>query len=200
MDAALQTPELTQPAAAAFHAAPGSASWPPVLDACCGSRMMWFNPRDARALYVDKRREHHVIDIGSPGTIGRKDCVVDPDVLADFTELPFPANTFSLVVMDPPHLRRLEARGTLTKKYGVLIPGWEEMLRGAFEECFRVLKPHGTLIFKWCETEIPLERVLALTDEQPLFGHRSGAKCDVCGEAVDEPGQNICNDCEANGN
>ncbi len=149
---------------------------PPVLDACCGTRMMWFDPGDPRALFVDKRRESHVIDIGTPGTIGRKDAVINPDVLADFTELPFPSGSFALVVIDPPHLRRLEARGTLTKKYGVLIPGWEEMLRGAFEECFRVLRPHGVLIFKWCETEIPLDRVLALTEEKPLFGHRSGAK------------------------
>jgi SAM-dependent methyltransferase len=48
------------------------------------------------------------------------------------------------------------------------------MLRGGFSECFRVLKPGGTLIFKWAETEIPLAEVLALTEHQPLYGHRSG--------------------------
>ena len=138
--------------------------------------MMWFNPRDPRCLYVDKRCEHHVIDKGTPGTIGRKDAVIDPDIQADFTELPFPSGSFSLVVIDPPHIRRLEARGTLTKKYGVLVPGWEEMLAAGFAECFRVLRSGGTLIFKWCETEIPLGRILALTDEKPLFGHRSGSK------------------------
>ncbi|MDC6726366.1 hypothetical protein OEZ75_27365, partial [Leclercia adecarboxylata] len=36
--------------------------------------------------------------------------------------------------------------------------------------------PGGTLIFKWCEVEVPLARVLALTPEKPLFGHRSGKK------------------------
>ncbi len=41
---------------------------------------------------------------------------------------------------------------------------------------FRVLRPDGVLIFKWCEVEIPLESVLALTPERPLFGHRSGVK------------------------
>lgn len=150
--------------------------FPPVLDACCGPRMMWFDPLDPRALFVDKRRETHIIDKGTPGTIGRKDAVIDPDVLADFSDLPFPDESFSLVVLDPPHLRRLEARGSITKKYGVLIPGWEDTLRAGFQECFRVLRPNGVLIFKWCEIEIPLERVLALTDEKPLFGHRSGAK------------------------
>jgi hypothetical protein len=28
-----------------------------VLDVCCGSRMMWFDKADGRALFLDKRRE-----------------------------------------------------------------------------------------------------------------------------------------------
>ena len=43
--------------------------FPPVLDACCGSRMFWFDKQDDRALFVDKRRETWPIDIGTPGTI-----------------------------------------------------------------------------------------------------------------------------------
>ena len=50
------------------------------------------------------------------------------------------------------------------------------MLAGGFAECFRVLKPNGTLIFKWCETQIPLRDILALTPEKPLYGHKGGAK------------------------
>lgn len=138
--------------------------------------MFWFDKNDPRALFVDKRRETHDIDIGTPGTVGRKPIVVDPDILADFTDLPFPSASFSLVVFDPPYVRRLEARGVITKKYGTLIPGWQEMLCAGFEECFRVLRPNGVLIFKWGETEIPLGDVLRLTPEKPLFGHQSGAK------------------------
>jgi len=37
-----------------------------------------------------------------------------------------------------------------------------------------VLKPSGTLIFKWNETDVPTSQVLALTDAKPLFGHKSG--------------------------
>ena len=33
------------------------ATLPPVLDACCGSRMFWFDRKDQRATFVDKRRE-----------------------------------------------------------------------------------------------------------------------------------------------
>ncbi len=38
----------------------------------------------------------------------------------------------------------------------------------------RVLKPHGTLVFKWSEVEIPLKKVLEAIGTEPLFGHRSG--------------------------
>lgn len=44
------------------------------------------------------------------------------------------------------------------------------------DECRRVLKPGGTFIFKWCEHEIPLREILALTPHKPLYGHRTGAR------------------------
>lgn len=150
--------------------------YPPILDACCGSRMFWFDRYDLRALYVDNRRETHPIDMGTPGTLGRSPIVIDPDILADFTDLPFPSDTFYLVVFDPPHIKRLEAKGLFTRKYGILSGDWREMLRNGFLECFRVLRPGGTLIFKWSESDIPLTEILKLTKEKPLFGHKSGAR------------------------
>ena len=144
---------------------------PPVLDACCGSRMMWFDKHDARALFIDKRCETHPIDIGTPGTIGRTPIVVEPDEIVDFTAMPFADESFHLVVFDPPHVAREEARGVVTKRFGVLNGDWREMLRKGFCECFRVLKPNGTLVFKWCETQFPLSEILSLTPHKPLFGH-----------------------------
>jgi|TARA_R100001530_G_scaffold133643_1_gene107347 SAM-dependent methyltransferase len=147
---------------------------PPVLDACCGSRTFWFDKKDSRALFIDNRCETWPIDIGTPGTKGRKPIVVGPDVVADFTDLPFPDATFSLIVFDPPHIKREEAKGIFTKKYGVLNGNWKEMLQDGFSECFRVLKPNGTLIFKWAESDVRVSEILKLTDEKPLFGHKSG--------------------------
>jgi SAM-dependent methyltransferase len=150
-----------------------SMSTPKVLDACCGSRMFWFDRKDQRATFVDKRRERHTLpDVSSKG--GSRELVIDPDHLADFTDLPFPDNTFALVVFDPPHFERNGATGWVGLKYGTLKGDWQEMLRGGFAECFRVLRPDGVLIFKWCEDEIPVSRILALTPEKPLFGHKSG--------------------------
>lgn len=61
----------------------------PILDACCGSRMFWFNRADQRAIFADKRRESHVLpDKSSRG--GSRTLEVNPDVLADFTALPWP--------------------------------------------------------------------------------------------------------------
>ena len=99
---------------------------------------------------------------------------ISPDIQADFTNLPFPDNTFTIVVFDPPHVIREEARGYITKRYGVLNGDWRTMLKDGFSECFRVLKPNGTLIFKWSDSNVPVAEILALTPEKPLFGHKSG--------------------------
>jgi SAM-dependent methyltransferase len=144
-----------------------------VADVCCGSRMFWFDREDSRAVFVDKRRESHQLkDKSSKG--GFRELVVDPDIQADFTDLPFPSDSFALVVFDPPHLIRNGKNGWLAKKYGKLEGDWREELRQGFAECFRVLRPEGTLIFKWNEFEVPVSQILALTERKPLFGNRCG--------------------------
>jgi len=65
-------------------------------------------------------------------------------------------------------------KGIITKKYGQLSGDWQQMLRDGFKECFRVLIPGGTLVFKWAESEIAVSDILRLTTEKPLFGHKSG--------------------------
>ena len=156
----------------ALAAAVGCAL-PPVLDACCGSRMFWFDRADERAIYIDRRRETHELkDKSSRG--GKRTLVVNPDIVADFTALPFDDASFALVCFDPPHFRRNGGKGWVGLKYGTLGDDWRDMLRKGFAECFRVLKPEGTLVFKWNEDEIPVSQVLALTPEKPLFGNRCG--------------------------
>jgi SAM-dependent methyltransferase len=151
--------------------------YPPVLDPCCGTRMFWFDHEDERAIYTDIRKGVRVIDVGTAGTEGRKPKVVAPDEIADFRAMPFPDESFWHVVFDPPHFHKgAGATGRIAFDFGLLRETWRDDLRKGFAECFRVLKPCGTLVFKWCEVEIPLRDVLALTDEQPLYGHRSGKK------------------------
>lgn len=144
-----------------------------VLDACCGPRMMWFNRADARAIFVDRRRETHMAKDCSVKN-GERQIVVEPDLLADFTNLPFADETFAMVVFDPPHVARNGSTSWLLKKYGKLSGDWRSILKFGFQECFRVLKPDGTLIFKWAETQFPVSQILDLTPERPLFGQRCG--------------------------
>lgn len=139
----------------------------PVLDACCGSRMFWFDKQDDRAIFNDIRKEEHTLCDG-------RGLVIDPDTQHDFTDLPYPDEQFYHIVFDPPHLESVGEDAYMAKKYGRLVGDWEGMLRQGFRECFRVLKTNGTLIFKWNEDQIPVSQILALTDQKPLYGHRSG--------------------------
>lgn len=105
-------------------------------------------------------------------TCQQKHLVVKPDVLGDFRCLDFKDDTFHLIVFDPPHIKR-NADSDITKRFGKLSEDWENDLRKGFSECFRVLKKNGVLIFKWSETQYKLDRILALTDAKPLFGHQT---------------------------
>ena len=143
---------------------------PPILDATCGGRMMWFDKKNPRALYVDKRElpETDLCD-------GRLFSVA-PDIIADFTALPFADNSFYLVVFDPPHLLKVNDNAYMAIKYGRLHDNWQTVIRAGFNECMRVLKPSGTLIFKWSEIQISTKEVIAAIGARPLFGHISGRK------------------------
>lgn len=135
--------------------------------------MFWFDRSDERAVFGDIRHERHtLVDRSSAG--GSRDLIIEPDQQIDFRDLPFAENTFYLVVFDPPHLVRNGASGWLAKKYGKLGADWRDDIRAGFAECFRVLRPNGTLIFKWNETDVKVSEILGLTDIRPLFGNRCG--------------------------
>lgn len=146
----------------------------PILDPCCGGRMMWFNPQDQRCLFGDTRDESITVTDRTHREDGSRAVHIHPDIRMDFRALPFVDDQFSLVVFDPPHLVKAGHRSWMAAKYGKLGAAWQDDMRQGFAECFRVLRPHGVLIFKWNETQVPLRDILACTPEQPLFGHRVG--------------------------
>ena len=147
---------------------------PRVLDPCCGSRMMWFNKNDPRALFGDRRSETLTVTDRSHREDGTRTLVIEPDMLMDFRALPFADQSFWHVAFDPPHLVRAGPKSWLAAKYGKLGSDWREDMRQGFAECFRVLRPHGTLVFKWNETQVKVKELLALTPERPLYGQVSG--------------------------
>lgn len=137
---------------------------------------MWFDKRNPAAVYCDKRKETFTNVWTSTNCKSERQCVVDPDVICDFTSLPFPENSFSLIVFDPPHLTGAKETAWLVKKYGKLDDNWPQMIHDGFVECMRVLKPDGVLIFKWSEYDIPAADVWKAIGKKPLFGHHSGKK------------------------
>lgn len=148
-----------------------------ILDPCCGGRMMWFDRQHPSVIFGDRRSETITVTDRSHGNeSGTRVIRIEPDTLLDFRALPYQDGSFHLVAFDPPHLVRAGPKSWLAAKYGKLGDDWRDDLRAGFSECFRVLRPHGTLVFKWNETQVKLSDVLALTPEQPLFGNTSGKK------------------------
>lgn len=134
-----------------------------ILDACCGSRMFWFDKSNGNVTYMDNRELNTILCDG-------RRLEIKPDIVADFRNMPFADQTFNLVVFDPPHLKYAGKKSWLALKYGVLSDTWQDDIRQGFSECFRVLKVGGFLIFKWSEAQIKTSEVLKLCDYKPLFG------------------------------
>lgn len=135
-----------------------------ILDACCGSKMFWFDKENPDVTFMDIRQENKIVY--------DKKIAVNPDVIGDFRNMPFADETFHLVVFDPPHLRWAGENSIMKAQYGELSPNWPDDIKKGFEECFRVLKVNGTLIFKWSDVQIPLNKVLPLSPVTPLFGQK----------------------------
>jgi hypothetical protein len=137
-----------------------------ILDVACGARLFWFNKKHPNTVYCDKRvvpyHEYYK----------NRFIEINPDVVCDFTNLPFPDKSFKLVVFDPPHLKSVGENSWLYIKYGRLESNWPKMLKDGFNECMRVLENYGVLIFKWSEYQIPLSKILKVVDQEPLFGNK----------------------------
>ncbi len=148
-----------------------------ILDVTCGGRSIWFNKQHPLAIYCDKREVEYEQTFGKEQPATRH-IRVHPDLIADFTDLPFEDNTFHLVVFDPPHIVSKTDNRWLTKAYGHYESKEQAVksVAGGVKECMRVLKPYGTLVLKWAETSMPTPEIIKAIGYTPLFGHRSGKK------------------------
>lgn len=144
-----------------------------ILDACCGSKMFWYDKRNPNVIFADNRKLKTTLCDG-------RTLVVEPDMVIDFRDMPFDDNTFNLVVFDPPHLIRAGQNSWLSQKYGTLPRDWEPYLEAGFDECMRVLKQGHVLIMKWNEEQIKMADVLKAIKHDPLFGDRRGKTRWLC--------------------
>lgn len=138
-----------------------------ILDACCGSRMFHFDKQNPDVLFMDNRKLNVTLCDGRALNI-------NPDIMADFRTMPFEDESFYLVIFDPPHLTKAGEDSWLAKKYGILSENWEEDIRRGFDECMRVLKVNGTLVFKWNDQQVSTADVRKAIGTEPLFGQRRG--------------------------
>ncbi len=137
-----------------------------ILDACCGGKMFWFDKDRSDVIFMDNRRVDKRLCDG-------RTFIVDPDIVADFRDIPYPDGTFSLVVFDPPHLIQGGSTSWIVTKYGKLDrKNWKPYILDGFNECLRVLKQDGVLIFKWSETDIKVSEIRNILPIQPLIGDR----------------------------
>lgn len=137
-----------------------------VIDVACGGRMFYFQKSHPKVLYVDKNS-------WDKGCISQQmNFSVEPDMIADFRDLPFDDESFNLVVFDPPHVSGISMKSIIGKKYGGLDKDtWKTDLLSGFNECWRILRPGGTMIFKWNEVQVSIREVLDIFPITPLFGH-----------------------------
>lgn len=138
-----------------------------VLDACCGSRMFWFDKQNPDVVFADNRELETTLCDG-------RTLLVKPDIKMDFCNMPYEDNSFKVVVFDPPHLIRAGEKSWLRQKYGVLPEDWPTYLKAGFDECMRVLEPDGLLIFKWNDQQISFSKVLKVFGQKPLLGDQRG--------------------------
>lgn len=137
--------------------------------------MFWFDKNNPDVEFCDNRTVDHEAIWQSKDSGYTRYLTVAPDTVCDVRDMPFEDNTFWHVVFDPPHLLNVGDNAWLCRKYGRLEKDtWESFLHDAFVECMRVLKPNGTLIFKWSEIDIPVKDVLSVIPFKPLYGHKSG--------------------------
>ena len=137
-----------------------------IIDICCGGKMFWYDKDNKNTIFCDIRE----CEKGHIEYCPNWEC--KPDVICDYRDLPFPDESFKLVVWDIPHIIK-DSGGIINKKYGNLGENWKEDTKKAFSEVWRILDKNGVMIFKYSDLSIKTSEMLNLFHTQPLFGTKT---------------------------
>jgi len=156
-----------------------------ILDATCGGRSIWCEEQkdNDKTLYIDRREEPPGFHVDEYDHYS-KSYSVEPDEVQDFRDLPYPDESFNLVVFDPPHVIKdggMESlAGAVQRKYGALeAETWQADLKAGFDELWRVLRSGGTLAFKFADNAASWNEVLDLAPKDPMFGTTNSKRTGV---------------------
>jgi|TARA_R100000501_G_C2624814_1_gene118143 hypothetical protein len=147
-----------------------------ILDACCSSRMFWFNKKHPNTIFQDIREEEK-------GFVNnRQNREIKPDIIGDFRNMSFKDKSFKLIIWDPPHIiQKYNANCRMIAIYGSLEPEtWQDDLKKGFNDIWRVLDDFGVLIFKWSEVDrwgqrkysAKLKDIIRLFHTEPLIAQK----------------------------
>lgn len=146
-----------------------------ILDACCGSKMFYFDKTNPNVTFMDIRRYSDIL------CDGRK-LEVNPDVIGDFRNMQFSNDEFDLVVFDPPHLIKAGKNSWLAKKYGLLdFASWQDDLSRGFNIMLDAINLYGD----HAQIDMTIEEMSELTKE--LLKNRRGEenRSDIAMEMTD---------------
>jgi hypothetical protein len=123
-----------------------------ILDACCGSKMMYKglhrNFSQDEIVFIDIRKGIYPLNKWHVPPVN-----IWPDIVADLKHLPFRDKTFSLILFDPPH-GSFGVEAYFGAKYGGLKPNeYVTLLVWANIEFARVLTDDGYVFAKIHETQ-----------------------------------------------
>ena len=142
-----------------------------ILDATCGAKGIWFQKNHPFVTFMDKRNGKQYYASKKQTKICYK---VEPDVVSEWKDAPFPDNYFDMIIFDPPHIvRKKSTKSNMITEYGSLQPDtWKDELKEGIERLFKILKPEGIFVFKWSDNGgLKVNKVLSLFPYKPLFGN-----------------------------
>ena len=148
----------------------------PILDACCGSRMFWFDKNESHTTFMDIRQETFEIH-------GKK-VNVNPDVVGDFRDMPFEDNSFDLIICsdvlehlpDDIYKKTIKEFKRVSKKYILIISPNSEDLEANQSKCIKC----GTVFhMNWHISSISVDKILNnfRDDFSPVYYSFFGDAC-----------------------
>ena len=152
-----------------------------ILDATCGFKGIWYQKNHPFVTFMDKRKERvKCISIKDQRVSHKRFYNINPDIVSEWKDAPFPDNYFDMVIFDPPHLiinRDKKNLSAMDKEYGNLYKdNWRGVLREGIKKLFDILKPEGIFVLKWCENSAKVDEIIKLCPYPPMFGSNTKSK------------------------